>query len=83
MTKYKLMWIEWHNPDNRFDDDEFEVLSFDYEKCRKIGIKRIIKQYENTGKKAKHTADCDDDNWGEFEITAEFKADNIAEAKKE
>ncbi len=82
MAKYKLMWIEWHNPFNRFDDDELENLPFDTDKSREIGIKRIIEQYENTGKKAKHTDDCETDYWGEFEITAEFEADNIAKAKE-
>jgi len=82
MKKYEMIWIEWHNPDNRLNEDENEKLSYGDEKLRKVGIQRIIKEYEDTGRKAKHTSDATDDEWAEFEITFEFEAKNIVEAKQ-
>jgi len=77
--KYKLYFIECHNPFNRFDYDE--DIDISDEDLRNEGIKRIIEEYNDWGYNARHSADSNDDEWAEFEITIEFEAKNIEEAK--
>ncbi len=78
--KYKLYYIECHNPYNHLNEEIIPETDQTRE-IDKEGIENIIKEYEAMGAKAKCIG-IDSGDWGEFEITHEFEANNIEEAKK-
>ena len=68
--KFKIHWIEWHNPYNWADDNISE------DKVKENGIKNILDNLPNS----KHTA-SDDDGWVEIECYNTFESDDITRAK--
>lgn len=67
--KFKISWIEWHNPYNRADDDIREERY-------KNGVRDILESLPNST----HTGGDEDDNI-EVECFDIFEAENIEEAK--
>lgn len=63
--KFKIHWIEWHNPYNWSDNNDYEE-----------GIKNILDSLPNSS----HTC-SDNDGWIEVECFDIFEADNIETAK--
>jgi len=70
--KFKIIWLECHNPDN-WADDNIE----DMEAREKNGIQSMLDSLPN----AEHTG-TDNEGWVEIECADYFEADNIEEAKK-
>lgn len=70
--KFRIHWIESHDPQNWADDD-----IEDYDKRAKNGLKNILDSLPN----AKCTHE-DNEGWVEIECWDEFEAKNIEKAKK-